>query len=45
VHGEVCFVGVAGVEGFERLDRSGVAAFTVFGFVDDGRRQAIADST
>jgi len=43
LHRQARFVGVAGAQGFERLDRGGEAALAVFGLVDEGRRQGIAE--
>jgi hypothetical protein len=41
--GEASLIGVAGAQGFERLDRGNEAAPVVLGIVDDGRRQGIAE--
>jgi hypothetical protein len=43
LHGEACFVGVAGVEGFERLDRGDEAALVVLARAVDRRREGIAE--
>jgi hypothetical protein len=41
--GEVSLIGVAGAQGFERLDRGNEAAPVVLGIVDYGWRQGIAE--
>jgi hypothetical protein len=43
LHGQARLVGVTGAEGLERLDSGGEAALAVFGFVDNRRRQAMAE--
>jgi hypothetical protein len=43
LHRQARLVGVAGAQGFERLDRRGEAVFEVFGIVTNGRRQGIAE--
>jgi hypothetical protein len=44
-HRQTRFVGVAGAQGFERLDRGLQAAFAVFGLVEDRRGRALPSST